>query len=66
MNDKVVVLPVSDASELAQRLLDLQPKNAVLVMMDEDVITIRTTQLDDTVRMFGALEFAKMHIWSGL
>ena len=66
MNDKVIVLPVSDASELAQRLLDLQPKNAVLVMMDEDVITIRTTQLDDTVRTLGALEFAKLHIWNGL
>ena len=66
MNDKVTVLPVSDAAEMAQRLLELKPKSAVLVMVDDDTITVRTTELDDTVRMFGALEFAKLHIWGGL
>ncbi len=66
MNDKVTVLPVSDVAEMAQRLLELKPKSAVLVMVDDDTITVRTTELDDTVRMFGALEFAKLHIWGGL
>ena len=66
MKDNVTVLPVSDVAELSQYLLAAKPKNAVLVMIDDDLITIKTTQLDDTIRMFGALEFAKLHIWNGL
>lgn len=63
MTDKIKILPVSDVAEMAQRILDIQPKNAVLVMVEEDFVTVRTTYLDDVVKMFGALEYAKLHIW---
>jgi hypothetical protein len=66
MNDKVVVLPVSDAAELAQRLLEDQPKTAMLVMVNGDTVTIKATYIEDVMQMFGALEFAKLHLWSGL
>jgi hypothetical protein len=64
MKNNVRILPVSDAAEMAQRILELQPKNAVLVMVEDDYVTVRTTYLDDVVKTFGALEYAKLHIWS--